>query len=144
MEYYSESWAFVLFLFFFRDENLGWCFDFVLLAPYNYWLYYLFSNMTSLNNYRHERGFSAFLYLVVLKSLFFELTFFRIRHFLVKTSCRRSRRYRSSYFRFLNFSFYFSWYLTTKSSRTSIFILFTANRSEYHLLFLFLLIVESY
>ena len=26
--------------------------------PYAYWLYYLFSNITSLNNWRHERGFS--------------------------------------------------------------------------------------
>jgi hypothetical protein len=27
--------------------------------PYAYWLYYLFSNITSLNNWRHERGFSG-------------------------------------------------------------------------------------
>ncbi|GAA6060525.1 hypothetical protein JCM10212_005606 [Sporobolomyces blumeae] len=28
--------------------------------PYAYWLYYLFSNITSLNNWRHERGFNTF------------------------------------------------------------------------------------
>ncbi|GAA5928637.1 uncharacterized protein JCM15063_003927 [Sporobolomyces koalae] len=28
--------------------------------PYNYWLYYLFANITSLNNWRHERGFNTF------------------------------------------------------------------------------------
>lgn len=29
-------------------------------APYAYWLYFLYANMTSLNNWRHERGFSRF------------------------------------------------------------------------------------
>lgn len=29
-------------------------------APYAYWLYFLYANMTSLNNWRHERGFSMF------------------------------------------------------------------------------------
>ncbi|GAA5893782.1 hypothetical protein JCM5296_001132 [Sporobolomyces johnsonii] len=28
--------------------------------PYSYWLYYLFANITSLNNWRHERGFNTF------------------------------------------------------------------------------------
>ncbi|KAM0752234.1 AMP deaminase [Meredithblackwellia eburnea MCA 4105] len=28
--------------------------------PYSYWLYYLFANMTSLNNWRHARGFNTF------------------------------------------------------------------------------------
>ncbi|KAI5480450.1 AMP deaminase [Pseudohyphozyma bogoriensis] len=28
--------------------------------PYAYWLYYLFSNITSLNNWRHDRGFNTF------------------------------------------------------------------------------------
>ena len=28
-------------------------------APYAYWLYFLYANLTSLNNWRHERGFSA-------------------------------------------------------------------------------------
>ncbi|KAI1387044.1 AMP deaminase [Hypoxylon trugodes] len=29
--------------------------------PYSYWIYYLFSNMTSLNFWRHQRGFNTFL-----------------------------------------------------------------------------------
>ena len=33
--------------------------DVVAAAPYAYWLYYLFSNITSLNNWRFSRGFSA-------------------------------------------------------------------------------------
>ncbi|BGO93983.1 hypothetical protein NBRC10512_003615 [Rhodotorula toruloides] len=28
--------------------------------PYAYWLYFLYANITSLNNWRHERGFSTF------------------------------------------------------------------------------------
>ncbi|KAL8292654.1 hypothetical protein RQP46_001266 [Phenoliferia psychrophenolica] len=28
--------------------------------PYSYWLYYLFANITSLNNWRHDRGFNTF------------------------------------------------------------------------------------
>ncbi|GAA5946034.1 hypothetical protein JCM10213_005459 [Rhodosporidiobolus nylandii] len=28
--------------------------------PYSYWLYFLFANITSLNNWRHERGFNTF------------------------------------------------------------------------------------
>ncbi|KAK4056829.1 AMP deaminase [Microbotryomycetes sp. JL221] len=28
--------------------------------PYSYWLYYLFSNIASLNNWRHDRGFNTF------------------------------------------------------------------------------------
>ncbi|KAK4698531.1 calcium permeable stress-gated cation channel, partial [Phenoliferia sp. Uapishka_3] len=28
--------------------------------PYAYWLYYLFANITSLNNWRHDRGFNTF------------------------------------------------------------------------------------
>ncbi|KWU46133.1 AMP deaminase [Rhodotorula sp. JG-1b] len=28
--------------------------------PYAYWLYFLYANMTSLNNWRHERGFNTF------------------------------------------------------------------------------------
>lgn len=27
--------------------------------PYNYWIYYMFANMASLNNWRNMRGFSA-------------------------------------------------------------------------------------
>lgn len=29
--------------------------------PYNYWIYYMFANMTSLNAYRKQRGFNTFL-----------------------------------------------------------------------------------
>lgn len=36
----------------------------MLTAPYAYWLYYLYSNMASLNNWRYDRGFSASLELV--------------------------------------------------------------------------------
>lgn len=34
-----------------------------LIAPYAYWLYFLYANITSLNNWRHERGFSSFSFL---------------------------------------------------------------------------------
>lgn len=93
--------------------------------PYSYWLYYMFANMASLNNWRRIRGFSASGRMLHRPQ--FNADF--LRYLRVSTSLRRSWRYRPSHLRFSHISFNLSWDTATQGSGSTIPLL---SQTDWH------------